>query len=424
MPLRIARVVKGSIADKAGITNDDVIISVNGNVIDDFIGLQFYCSDPILNFDIQQADGKIRKVTITQDWQSKLGIEPGKYQIRKCTNKCIFCFIDQMPSQLRRSLYLKDDDYLFSFVYGNYISLNNLQDKDYKRIVDERISPLYISVHTTNPTFRKQIMGYKQEIDILDKLKFLSQNRISFHTQIVVIPKMNDKEELRKTIIDLTHPDINTLSIGLVPVGLTKHRDDLYPLRNITANEAKEVINLANFLANSTGFSQIYCADELFILSGIEIPSIQYYDDFCQIENGIGMLRAMLKNWQRKQQRFAKLLSDESLLFVTGILAAKYIRHIAGSINHIFGEKRAEVLVVENSFFGDTVTVSGLLTYQDIERELSKRESLPDYLAFSSNMFNVDGFTLDGIHQDELSERWQRKVLVINELWTDWKIIH
>jgi len=266
-------------------------------------------------------------------------------------------------------------------------------------------------------------MGYQQEIDFLPKLRFLSQNGISFHTQIVVIPQLNDKEELRRTVIDLTHPEINTLSIGLVPVGLTRYREGLYPLRSITSEEAMNIIKMTDELANSTGFSQIYCADELYILSALNIPSTQYYDDFCQIENGIGMVRAMLNNWQRKQHRFSKLLSNSTLLFITGKLAETYIRQVAEKINLILEENLAEVLAIENHFFGDTVTVSGLLTYKDIEKELLKRENLPDYIAFSSNMFNIDGFTLDGIHQSEISDRLQRIIIIINELWTDWKIV-
>jgi putative radical SAM enzyme (TIGR03279 family) len=417
MSLRVEEIIKGSIAENAGFCSGDEIVSINGKEIFDFIGLHFHSSEPFLEFVVKSRDGTQKKIDLEQDWQEKLGIVPAPYKIRQCSNNCVFCFIDQMPKNLRKSLYVKDDDYLFSFVYGNYISLNNLGDNDFRRIIEERISPLYISVHTTNQDLRKKIMRYRREFDIVEKLRYLSDNRIAFHTQIVILPGLNDTEELRNTILDLAGPKLNTLSIGLVPVGLTKYRKNLYPLDSVTTEQAKEIIETSRELKDKTGFNQIYCADELFILAGMDIPEIGYYDDFCQLENGIGMIRATIENWEKKKQKLIKKLPKGKILFVTGMLAEKYLRVIARDINCSLGTIKAEVLGVKNDFWGHEVTVTGLLTFRDISDQLTIMENLPDTIVFSSNMFNVEGYTIDGIHQNELKIRLNRNVMIINELW-------
>ena len=423
MSLKIARVLAGSIAEKEGISSEDKILSINGNRINDFLGLHFYCSDPKLEFILESPDGTIKSVSITQDWQSKLGIEPEEYQIKECSNHCIFCFIDQMPPKLRSSLYVKDDDYLFSFIYGNYISLNNLAELDLQRIVKERISPLYVSVHATDPVVRKKIMRSRSDSQVLDLLSYLSRSGISFHTQIVLMPGVNDGAILEKTIIDLTKSEMNTLSIGLVPVGLTRYRQNLYPLKSITSEDARAIIKMANDLSKQIGFSNIYCADELFLLAQQEIPPITYYDDFCQIENGIGMVRALLENWKKKRRRFINYLGDQNILLVTGRLAEKYLDMISRSINHSTTNEIAQVLAVDNNFFGESVTVSGLLTFADVWDELKKLDLLPEIIAFSSNMFNSEGQTIDGVNQAEIKQILNRKILIVNELWTDWALV-
>ncbi len=424
MSLKVAKVIDGSIAAQKGIASEDTIISINGNRIDDFIGLQFHCSEPYLEFLVRKHGKKQLKIIILhQDWQEKLGIVPEEYKIKECCNHCIFCFVDQMPGNLRDTLYVKDDDYLFSFVYGNYISLNRISEDEFERIITERISPLYISVHTTNSSLRKKLMGYNHDLNITDKLLFLSKNKISFHTQIVIIPGMNDGKELNKTITDLAHPEMNTLSIGLVPVGLTKHRENLYPLRSVTPEQADKTIISSRKLSEETGFAHIYCADELYILAGREIPETMYYYDFCQIENGIGMVRALLNNWKKKRRRFVSKLGDEPLLLITAKLAEKFIRMIARDINNISDKKKADVLAVENRFFGKDVTVTGLLTFKDILAEIKKTNDPAGIIALSSNMFNPDGYTIDGIHQKEIKKELKRKILVINELWTYWNYV-
>lgn len=423
MPLRISRVLKGSIAEAKGLREGDVIISINGKPINDFIGLQYHGSEQELLFILEDQDKNRKEVLVTQDWHKKLGIVPEDHKVRECCNHCIFCFIDQMPPNQRGTLYLKDDDYLFSFIYGNYISLSNLTKNDYQRIINERISPLYISVHTTDSILRKDLMGYRQEINILERLSFLSDNGIGFHTQIVVIPEHNDGNILLQSLNDLINPSLKTLSIGIVPVGLTRHRKALPRLKAVDSYKAKEIITTAEEVSHKNGFPMIYCADELFILAEKPIPSSEYYQDFCQIENGIGMIRAMKDNWRKKKKSFIKSLHESSILFVTGKIAEKSLKDIADNINRITKVNRADVLAVENEFFGKSVTVSGLLTFQDIRKQLVRTSPAQEIIAFSSNMFNSQGYTIDNVLVSVFQEQFNKRVLIVDELWNNWQFL-
>lgn len=420
MPLKIINVLKSSLADKSGIKAGDVILKINSNEINDFLDLQYHTSDPELEIQYQAPDGTRKTITIEHHWQKKLGLQPEAHRIKKCVNHCIFCFIDQMPPNQRKALYFKDDDYLFSFVYGNYISLSNFSDTDYQRIAEQRISPLYISIHSTNPDLRKKIMGYRKKQDVLAMLRWFSEKGISFHTQIVAMPGINDGEELSRTLNELADPDLNTLSIGIVPVGLTAYRDNLYPLSTYDKKGAEEVLAIAEEAKEAKGFREIYCADEFFLLAGLEIPDADYYDDYCQLENGIGMLRAARDNWRKNRKRFVKSLQGKDALFVTGVLAKDFMEEITADVNGMRKMGKCSLLSISNKFFGESVTVSGLLTYRDIKEELHGLESLPSLILLSSNMFNSDGLTLDGMSIDEIKEDLQRDVVVVDELWRDW----
>lgn len=419
MPLKIDRVEKNSLAHKSKFSNEDTIISINGNEINDFIDLQFYSSEQYLQFMIER-DGKLRRVLIENDWENILGIEPEEHHIKRCHNKCIFCFIDQMPPALRDTLYVKDDDFLFSFVFGNYISTNNMKQADFERIVEQRITPLYISIHTTNPILRKKIMGYKKDYDVLEKLRYLADNDISYHTQIVLMPGINDGKELISTLDDLMQEELQTLSVGIVPVGLTKFRDKLYYLEGFTNQSAAKLLRIVNDYRIANNCTNIYPSDEFYLLAGVDIPDTDYYDDFCQIENGIGMIAATADNWKRKKRKFVKNMGDKSIAFITGTLSSGFISKIAADMNSINKTNQAIVLPIVNEAFGKAVTVTGLLTYQDIKQKLDKLTELPGILAFSSNTFNDDGVTLDGIHFDKIKEETEREILIVNELWNDW----
>ncbi|MFO8144201.1 MAG: PDZ domain-containing protein, partial [Candidatus Syntrophosphaera sp.] len=230
MPLKIIGVRSQSPAGRAGIKTGDTILSINSMPVNDFFDLQYYSNDYRLDFEILDPAGKQRGLTLLRQAGKPLGIEPESYKLHHCQNNCIFCFIDQMPPGMRKSLYLKDDDYLYSHVFGNYITLNNLTQVDFDRITAQHVSPLYISVHTTDSALRRKMMRHKGDFDILASLRHLAENGISYHLQIVCVPGYNCGKQLEKTLTDLLDSSLSTLSIGVVPVGLTKFRNGLTPL--------------------------------------------------------------------------------------------------------------------------------------------------------------------------------------------------
>ncbi|MGC9361629.1 MAG: PDZ domain-containing protein, partial [Candidatus Syntrophosphaera sp.] len=244
MPLKIVSVQARSPAAKAGIKKGDTILGINSMPVNDFFDLQYYSNDYQLSFELLDPEGNLRIATLHRQPGRSLGIEPESHTLSRCQNNCVFCFIDQMPPGLRKSLYVKDDDYLYSYVFGNYITLNNLEQADFERIIAQRISPLYISVHTTDNALRRKMMRHKAEFDILASLRLLAENGISYHLQIVCVPGYNCGRQLQKTLADLLDGSLSTLSIGVVPVGLTKFRDALVPLEPFDARLAGETLSI------------------------------------------------------------------------------------------------------------------------------------------------------------------------------------
>jgi len=420
MPLIIQNILPRSIAAKGGIKAGERILEVNGNAINDFWDLQYYTSDYDLSISIQDPEGDLRIVDIHRTPGKALGIEPEPYRFRRCLNKCLFCFIDQMPQGLRSDLYAKDDDFLYSFVFGNYISLTNLTQNDYQRIIDQRISPLYISVHAADPLLRQRLMGYRKDFDMIKTLKWLSEYGIRFHTQIVVVPCWNDGEALTDTILALVQPDLNVLSIGIVPVGLTRHRDSLTPVSGLSTDVAGRTLDQVDIIKSRLDMSNIYCADEFFILAGRPIPDSAYYDDFCQIENGIGMMRMMLENFKGKKRQFIKELRNKgkNIVMITAVSASGYLSEIAQVIQAKLDQIKVKVCPIQNDFMGRSVSVSGLLSYSDI---IAQAEVAADEIAvFPGNVFNYDGLTLDGYSLMDFKQKWQSDILLVDYLFEDW----
>jgi len=423
MPLLIQEILPKSLASRKGIKAGDKLLAINGHDIRDFIDLQFYGSALSLDCDLEKKDGEHTKVEIVRNDRTALGIEPDTYSFENCINNCVFCFIDQMPPTLRNSLYMKDDDFLYSFVYGNYISLTNLNDKDFERIIEQKLSPLYISVHTTNPALRRKMMGYDMDFDVMEKMSILSKAGINLHCQIVLVPGWNDKDEFKHTLDDLLKPELNVLSIGVVPVGLTKFRKNLPKLRILTPEEAKETISITEEYRNKHGIDYLYCSDELFIQAGISIPECDYYHDYPQVENGIGMVCLMLENWKDKRRSLLREIrkKNKPLLIVTGVSAESYLEDIAAYITEKAESCPATVHSVKNSFMGESVTVSGLLTFEDIKTQVKPKDN--EVVVLPGNIFNHDGITLDGFSQLDIKEYWQKDILIVDPLFDDWEWI-
>ncbi|MBN1326478.1 MAG: DUF512 domain-containing protein [Candidatus Cloacimonetes bacterium] len=415
MPLEISAVEQGSIAWRSGLKKGDIILAINGNPINDFLDLQFYTADG--NFNLVYLSGNITaELSVEQDWLTPLGIEAKQTPCKTCANHCIFCFVDQMKPGFRNSLYIKDDDYRFSFLFGNFITLTNLTEKDYQKIEALKLSPLFISVHTTNPELHRKLLGYKHDFNIVNALKRLSHMRIKLHTQIVVVPGWNDDAELSDSLIYLSGSELdNILSIGIVPVGLTDFRSCLSKLDPVDKIHAENIIKIAS------AFPKTYCSDEIFLKADHEIPPEEYYHDYPQLENGIGMIRLLLNNFRINKLDFLKFLRKipEKIIFVTADLAASTIRQLTEIINRSLPDK-CDLVNVQNNFFGRSVTVSGLLTARDIFSQLQLTENtIP---AFSSNLFNDQNLTLDNVSSSDFVAKYGR-ILIIHEQFESWELL-
>ncbi|HRD00583.1 MAG TPA: DUF512 domain-containing protein [Candidatus Syntrophosphaera thermopropionivorans] len=421
MSLKISAVQPRSLAHKVGIRKGDTIISINSMPINDFFDLEYYSNDYQLYFELLDSEGEPKFITIERVNGKTLGIEPEPHNVRICRNHCIFCFVDQMPPKMRHSLYVKDDDYLFSYVFGNYITLNNLESMDINRIVNQHISPLYVSVHTTNPVLRQKMMRYKENYDIVKTLMELSQKGIEFHLQIVAVPGYNCGKELEKTLETLLNESIAALSIGIVPVGLTGFREHLTPLAPFNSDLALETLKIIDRYREKSPI--IYGADELFLLTETPIPEADYYGDFPQLENGIGMLRLTLMNYEKKRKSFIKELDKAggNFLLLTSTLANTVLQEIADDLNNHLKQARVKVQPIRNNFFGGYVGVSGLLTASDI---LSQVQPLPqESIIIPENLFNTDGLTLDDVSQLELHDKLQVPILIVDPYFEDWEWI-
>lgn len=413
MPIAIKDIIDGSLADNSKLNIYDRIISINGNEINDFLDLQFYTADEVLKIIYLDNLGNEHSLEIRQDWETPFGVISQEPKCRTCANDCIFCFVDQMPNNLRKTLYIKDDDYRFSFVFGNFITLTNLSDKDISRMIEQKLNPLYISVHTTNPVLHKKMLRYKHNFNIIEKLKFLSKNGIEFHTQIVIIPGWNDGKELEHTLIDLTSPEINSLSVGIVPIGLSKFRNSLTQLYPVNSKQAVQILKL------SSGFPRTYCSDEIYLLADQKIPPEDFYNGYPQLENGIGMIRLLLENWKINKNDFVFDIQtkNEIIVFITGKLAYSTISGISDEINQLHPQKTRTIEVI-NHAFGENVTVAGLLNASDILDQV--KLEINEIPALSSNIFNEDGLTIDGLGKNELKKKFGGKLLIINEEFDGW----
>ncbi len=418
MPLKIIEVQPRSLAAKAGITAQDTILSINSMPVNDFFDLEYYSNDYQLQFDLLDSANAPKSTMLYRQSNKALGIEPEPYIHGTCHNHCVFCFIDQLPPNLRASLYKKDDDYLYSYVFGNYITLSNLKPAELKRIIEQHISPLYISVHSTDPALRKSMMRHTGDMDLLKTLQKLARNGIYYHLQIVCVPGYNDGEQLRSTLTALLHKNLATLSVGIVPVGLTRFRSKLTPLKPFDASGYSETLAIIDEFRLQKDI--VYAADEFYVNAGFPIPEADYYGEFPQLENGIGMLRLLQENFQRKKRSFVKELdkSETSFLLLTSKLAYSTVESIATYLNSKLTKSKIRVQTLRNNFFGEHISVSGLLTASDI---LSQQNALPDEsIILPSNVFNHEGVTLDDVSQIDLRAKLNRPLLLVDQLFEDW----
>ncbi len=409
--VKITGVFPRSIADKKRIKSGDTLVSINGNEINDVLDYRFYLTDTKITLTLIGKKGEY-KVKIKKDEYQDLGLEfetPLMDKKHSCTNQCIFCFIDQNPEGMRESIYFKDDDSRLSFIHGNYVTLTNMKDKDVERIIKMRISPVNISIHTTNPELRVKMMKNRFAGDVLRYLDDFKNAGLVMHGQIVLCRGVNDGEELRRTLSDLISYYPNMESVSIVPAGLTKHRDGLYPLTDFTRDEAREVIKIVDEFAKIQyahfGTRQFFAADELYLKAEMDIPTNEYYEEYTQIENGVGMLRSFSDELDSALglATDVKITGSRRVCVITGAASYTMMSEYADKITNAFDGLTVEVVKIVNNFFGESVTVSGLLTGKDIYEQMKGKSDYDLLLIPSSCLRQGDDLFLCGMSFTELN---------------------
>lgn len=408
--VKIEHIEPNSPAEKGGLKKGDIIISINKHRIKDTLDLIFYSGDEILRIDVLR-DGEIINLIVEKAYKP-FGVEVEPFRVKKCRNKCLFCFVEQLPKGLRKSLYIKDEDYRASFLYGNYITLTNLTKDDYARIKKLNLNPLYVSVHATDPDIRNKLLGNYDAPPILSELKKLKKNKIKVHTQIVLCPGINDGEVLEKTITDLYKLYPYVSSIAIVPVGLTKyHKNNLQP---VTKQKAEEIIALVESYQKrffkKHGITIVYLADEFYIKAEKDFPKINFYDDLPQLENGVGMVPLFLH--KVKKLSIPTINLNKRVVTFTGISFYPFLLEFVEKLkkNNII----IDLIPIKNNLFGGSVTVTGLLSGEDIIKGLAPYvEKNNIVLVPETTMNDVDNKFLDDLTLNDIERILEVKTLKV-----------
>ncbi|HJA11685.1 MAG TPA: DUF512 domain-containing protein [Candidatus Mediterraneibacter merdipullorum] len=422
----IRRVRQGSIAAELGLEPGDALLSVNGNEIEDIFDYQYYTEDEDIVLLIRKADGEPWELEIEKDEDEDLGLEfeSGLMdEYRSCRNKCLFCFIDQMPPGMRRTLYFKDDDSRLSFLQGNYVTLTNMSEQDIRRIIRYRLEPINISFHTTDPELRCRMLNNRFAGEALKKVDMLCQGGIEMNGQIVLCKGINDGEKLEASIRDLTGYLPLLKSVSVVPVGLTRFRDGLCDLAPFTKEDAREVLSVIHRwqdeIFSRCGTHFIHAGDEWYLLAGEELPEADRYDGYLQLENGVGMLRLLMDEFAAGFEKLSGDSRKRRVSIATGMLAAPCIRAMAEKIREKYPNVRPQVFPIRNDFFGERITVSGLVTGQDLIAQLSGQD-LGEELLIPCNMLKADeDIFLDDVSAKELSDALQVPAVIVKSSGQD-----
>ena len=422
----VKSLMPGGIGEEMGIEPGDKLLAINGNEIQDVFDYYYYEESEELLLLIEKPDGEQWELEIEKDEDESLGIEFDQSlmdEYRSCRNKCMFCFIDQMPKGMRETLYFKDDDSRLSFLQGNYITLTNMSDHDVERIVKYRLEPINISFQTTNPELRCKMLHNRFAGDALKKVDILYQGQIEMNGQIVLCKGVNDKEELERTIRDLTGYLPYLKSVSVVPVGLTKYRDGLYPLEPFTKEDAKEVLSVIHRwqekIYKEYGMHMIHAGDEWYVLAEEEVPEEERYDGYLQLENGVGMMRLL---FNEVQEALSKVTGDDrtrEISLATGYLMYPYIGKILEEIRKKFPNITTHLYAIRNEFFGERITVSGLITGGDLMKQL-KDKPLGERLLLPCNMLKIgEPVFLDDFTLQEVEDSLQVKTDIVKSSGQD-----
>ncbi len=412
--IEILDIENDSIAQELGIRPGDRLISINGKAVNDMLDYRFHNNGEELEVLIKSG-GQTVIFEIEKDVQEDIGLILEDLKMRKCGNKCVFCFVHQNPKGLRKTLYFKDEDYRFSFLYGHYVTLSNAGQEDLERIVEQRLTPMYVSVHATEPEMRRYLLGIKFDDRLMEKIAYLVDNGIELNCQIVLCPGLNDGEQLDRTILDLKQFYPGVRSVAIVPVGLTRHRRNLPLLNPVTQSYSLDTIKLVNSkrrqLRDEIGSSFIYLSDEFYIRTGTEIPGAAYYEGFYQLENGVGLTRDLVDRFRSELPRLKQSVPPLNFTLVSGKLGAVALRRY---ILPALGEMKQghfKLYQVPNYFFGTSIVVAGLLTGGDIYSHL-KNKHLGDYIVLPPRVLNHDGVFLDDWTVEQLETKLKRKIVI------------
>ena len=422
----VKAVEAGSIAEEMGIEAGDKLISINDTAIEDVFDYHFLVNDEEIILLIQKPDGEEWELEIEKDYDEDLGIEFEQGlmdEYRSCRNKCVFCFIDQMPKGMRETLYFKDDDSRLSFLQGNYITLTNMSDHDIDRIVRYHLEPINISFHTTNPELRCEMLHNRFAGDALKKVDTLFEHGIQMNGQIVLCKGINDGEELERSIHDLTQYLPYLQSVSVVPVGLTKYRDGLCELESFEKEDAIKVLETIEkwqkIIYEAYGTHFIHAGDEWYILAERELPKEETYDGYLQLENGVGMLRLLKEEFEEIYREIEGDAKEREVSLATGKLAYPYLQELLERLQDKFPNLKAHLYQIQNDFFGEKITVSGLITGRDLIEQL-KGKALGAKLLLPCNMFR-DGeeVFLDDVTLSEVKESLQVEVDIVKSSGQD-----
>ncbi|MBY0757603.1 DUF512 domain-containing protein [Sellimonas caecigallum] len=422
----VASVEEGSIACEMGIEKGDKLISINDNEIEDVFDYHYYVNDEYLVVLIQKPDGEEWELEIEKEYEEDLGItfEQGLMdEYRSCRNHCVFCFIDQMPKGMRETLYFKDDDSRLSFLQGNYITLTNMSDHDIDRIIRYHLEPINISFHTTNPKLRCKMLHNRFAGEALRKVDRLYEGGITMNGQIVLCKGLNDGEELERSLSDLSGYIPNLQSVSVVPVGLSKYRDGLYPLEPFTREDAREVLEVIHRwqekLYKKYGYHFIHAGDEWYILAGYEVPEAERYDGYLQLENGVGMIRLLKDEFQEAFENLEPIDRTIHISMATGVLAYDYLKEFLEKMKEKCPNLKVHLYKIRNDFFGERITVSGLITGQDLISQL-KGQELGERLLLPCNMLRSgEPVFLDDVTVQELEDALQVKTDIVKSSGQD-----
>ncbi len=420
MPVKILAVEPGGAASHAGVRPGETLLSINGNEICDILDYRFYETDRHLSIVLRDDAGAERTVQIRKGQYESIGLEFETYlmdQQHSCTNRCIFCFIDQLPKGLRKSLYFKDDDSRLSFLFGNYVTLTNLKEREVDRIIKMHISPINISVHTTNPELRVKMMGNRFAGKSLDILYRFAKAGIKLNCQIVLCRDINDGEELDRTLKDLTSLWPSVQSVAVVPLGLTKYRQGLYPLTGYDSGTARAVVRQlerwGDRCEQKYGQRICYAADEFYLKAQLPIPPAPFYGDFDQLENGVGLMASLKQEFLDALEDFVPPASARKVTLATGVAAHPFLDTLLDELRQRCHNLTCNVVPIVNDFFGDTITVAGLVTGGDLLKQLQGRE-LGDALLLPDVMLRREGdIFLDDVSLEELSEALQIQIITV-----------